>query len=174
MDGGKFELTAALHVALIDVNEAPSDVALESPAVAENSPAGTHVSVITVEDEDVQLAFRSHSVSVVGFDSERWAVLANSLLVVGDDAALNFESASVAQLGLQVIDGPHTLETYVTVEIEDVNEPIVGVHLASGGSVVENAAHGTAVGVLTVSDPDVAPKTVLAFFQLPSECVLSL
>ena len=139
--------TRTLRLAIVDTNDAPTDIDLQNLAIAENLVGGT-VGVIHVEDEDQN-------------DQHLWAVddsrfeVSDGELRLKSDAMLNFEATPSIAVTISVTDqngqGEGISREYV-IQVLDQNDPAVGI-IVDGGSVSE-AIRGARVGRIAVLDED--------------------
>jgi hypothetical protein len=140
---------------MLDYNQAPTDITLAPAAVAENSPAGTQVGVLTVADPDGDApAYSLVAGCAAGGDADNGAfAIAGDKLVTA--AVFNFEAGSTKKVCVKADDGQGgTFTNGLTVTIDDVNEPATDIAL-SNNLVAEGAAIGTVVGTFsTIGDPD--------------------
>ncbi|MDX2198265.1 MAG: cadherin domain-containing protein [Phycisphaerae bacterium] len=140
-----------LHVSVGSVNDAIADITFSGGSVNENAAAGTVVGNVGVSDPDAGETF---TYSLVDDAGGRFVINANGQIAVADGANLDHESAGAHDIQVKVVDsgGNQRVETF-TISVGNVNEGISDLALA-GGSVNENAAAGTVVGNVGVSDPD--------------------
>ncbi len=132
-------------IAVGDVNEGPSDIALSNSSVDENA-AGAVVGTLSTTDVDVG---DSHTYAV---DDARFEVVAGQLKLK-DGVSLNHEAESSVAVEVTTTDsaGATYSETF-TIAVGDVNEGPSDIAL-SNSSVDENAA-GAVVGTLSTTDVD--------------------
>ena len=151
-DAGGLAHTETFTINLGDVNERPTDLALAGNSVDENAANGTSVGTVSVTDPD---AGDSASYALTDDAGGRFAIDgATGEITVADGSLLDFEAAASHDVTARVTDGgglAHT-ETF-TISLGDVNEQPTDLALA-GNSVDENAANGTTVGTVSVTDPD--------------------
>lgn len=150
--GGTYE--AAVFVSVTNVNESPTDISLSTTFVPENVPIGVFVAYLSAVDEDLT---DWHTYSLVAgtgdVDNGLFAVVGDQLWAV---TVFDFETRVTYGIRLGTNDGHGgTYEKEVTITVTDVNESPSDISL-SGTTVVENSVAGTLVGVLGVSDPDLA------------------
>ena len=142
----------AFTIAVTNVNEAPTAMALSNPSVAENSPAGTAVGTFTATDPD---AGDTHTYQLVAGDGDTgnaaFAIAGNELRTA---AALDFETQSSYSVRVRGTDlNGLAVDQVFALNVTNVNEAPTALAL-NNTSVAENAAAGTAVGTLTATDPD--------------------
>ncbi|MEP1142258.1 MAG: LamG-like jellyroll fold domain-containing protein [Henriciella sp.] len=144
-DGGGLETTETFSVDVADVNEGPSDLALDGNSVAEND-AGATVGTLTSFDPDA-----GDSVAYTVSD-DRFEIVDGELRVA-EGVSLDHEEAASIDVSVTATDaaGLETTETF-SVDVADVNEGPSDLAL-DGNSVAENDAGGV-VGTLSSFDPD--------------------
>ena len=134
----------AFTITVLDVNEAPTAIALSGNSVPENQPIGTVVGLLTSTDID---AGESHAYSLVAgegdADNASFTIAGNE---VRTNAIFDFETKSSYTFRVRSTDqdGLFTEQAF-TVTVTDVNEAPTGVTLANS-SVAENSPAGTVVG----------------------------
>jgi Ca2+-binding RTX toxin-like protein len=141
-----------LAVNVTDVNEAPTGATLSANAVAENSPNGTVVGVVTGHDVD---SGASLSYAMIDGAAGRFQINpATGVVTVVNGAALDYESAASHQVTVRTADqGGLSVDTTFTINVANINEAPTGATL-SGNTVAENSPNGTVVGTVTAIDPD--------------------
>jgi mRNA-degrading endonuclease HigB of HigAB toxin-antitoxin module len=138
---------------VIQLNRAPTDLALSPSTVAENQPGGTTVGTLSTTDPD---AGDSHSYSLVSGadsgDNGSFTISGNQLRTSG---SFNFESKSSYAIRIRTTDsGALSYEEALTVSVNNVNEAPIDLSL-SPATIAENQPGGTTVGTLSTTDPDV-------------------
>ena len=148
--GAAFDKT--ITVTVNDVNEAPTDAALSGNSVAENSANGTAVGIVTGVDPDAGSVL---SYALTNDAGGRFAIdAASGQITVANGGLLDFESAASHSVTVRVTDrGGLSVDKTFSIAVTNVNEAPTDATL-SGGSVAENSANGTAVGIVTGVDPD--------------------
>jgi len=140
-----------VEIRVLDVNEAPSGVALSKREIAENSAANSVVGQLTpVGDPDV---VDSYTYTLTTNPDDRFELAGDALLA---RTPFDFEKAPTSfRVTVRVRDqGGLTAETSFLITVTDVNEPPSPITLV-GTDVVENAPVGTIVGeVKGGADPD--------------------
>ncbi|NJO38645.1 MAG: hypothetical protein HC871_14850, partial [Rhizobiales bacterium] len=137
-----------------NTNDLPADVTLAAGGtVVENAANGTLVGQISASDVDAGDVLRYSLADDAG---GRFAIDAVSgEITVADGSLLDFEDASAHEVTVRVTDADGAFsDQTVTLNLADVNETPTGIALAAGGTVAENAAHGTLVGEVSGSDQD--------------------
>lgn len=121
-----FSIDTLLKIAIVDVNEAPMDINLDSAAVQENQSVGTFIGNLMVVDED-----SSENFSYFLSDENRFAVKDNKLLT---NKIFNFEEQAYYPLEITVTDkGGLSTSKNFEIEILDLNE--VGILETDFGSI---------------------------------------
>ena len=170
----------ALVVTVIDLNEAPTDVALSASSVDENQPSGTTVGLLSGTDPDLGDTLSFSIVPGAGdTDNASFSITGTTLKTA---ALLNFEVRSSLSIRVRVTDsGSLTHEEVLVVSVVDVNDPPVAVTDAYADAigntlaVVQTAGtgpHKVLTGdVLTSNDTDedaTFPHTLTAVAQTVS------
>jgi|GEM_PF-1827268 len=141
---------------LLDGNDTPV-VPAQSFTLPENSPLGTAVGLVQVNDPDVG---QGRAYAIVGGNVGNAFTIdsTNGLITVRTPAALNFEANPVITLSVQVTDfGQPRLSSsgVITINLTNVNETPVFSPTQQLFTVNENSPVNTVVGTLNVLDPDV-------------------
>ena len=138
-----------LTSAQVVFSQAPTDIGLSKASVAENSAAGTLVGSLSATDPDAGETFVFTLLDDAG---GRFALRGISLITAGP---LDYEAAKSHTVSVRVTDavGNHLDKAFV-IGVGNVNEAPTDVALA-GGTVAENSALGTVMGILSGTDPDV-------------------
>ncbi len=144
-DAGGLSRTETFTIAVDDVNEVATDIALDNTSVAENA-AGAVVGTLTTTDPD---AGDTHTYAV---SDNRFEVV-DGQLKLKDGVSLDHEAADTISLDVTTTDagGLSRTETF-TISVGDENEVATDIALYNT-SVAENAA-GSVVGNLSTTDPD--------------------
>uniref|UniRef100_A0A4Y8UFA5 Cadherin repeat domain-containing protein n=1 Tax=Gammaproteobacteria bacterium LSUCC0057 TaxID=2559237 RepID=A0A4Y8UFA5_9GAMM len=153
---GSSAVTVDHTVAITDVNEAPTAVALESAVttLAENSDTTARIKIADIAITDDALG--SNVISLTGDDADLFEVVGNELFLKAG-TALDYETASSLAVTVSVLDSSVTGSSAVTVDhtvaVTDVNE---APSITSGAiaTIAENSASSTVVYSTLVSDPD--------------------
>jgi len=142
-----------------DLNDDPTDIALDSQDVDENEPAGTAVGTFATTDEDTADTHTYTLVAGAGnTDNAQFTIVGDELQT---NAVLNFEaadncttSASTCSIRVETDDGNGGLfEKNFIIDINDANDDPTDIAL-DNASVDENQPSGTAVGTFTSTDED--------------------
>ncbi|MFN2588456.1 MAG: cadherin domain-containing protein [Actinomycetota bacterium] len=153
-DGSAAAFEKQFAVTINNVNDTPV-VTGGTFSLPENSPNGTSVGTPTVNDQD---AGQTHTWSITGGNSgSAFAINASTgEITVADTNELDFENVQQWVLTVRAEDDGSPAKDdsgTVTVDLTNVNEAPTDIQL-DNSSVAENEPAGTAVGVLTPSDPD--------------------
>jgi len=145
--------TQTLNIAVTDVNEAPTAIALDNVTVAENAP-GAAIGTLTVSDPD---AGDSHSLTV---DDARFEVVAGQLRLKAGES-LDHESEPTVTVNVTATDqGGLAFSRSFALAVTDGNEAPTAIAL-DNATVAENAP-GAIIGTLAVSDPDAGDSHIFA------------
>jgi len=135
-------------VKINDINEAPTEIALLNNSIAENAPLGTEVGTLLTTDQDANQTFTYTMVENEFFELVEGQIISKKEFDFETDAAsYDIELTVADQDGL-------TLTQTLTINLTDVNDAPTAIQV-SANTIVENAAIGTEVGILTASDVDV-------------------
>ncbi len=151
-DQGGLWFEKAFVIAVTNVNEAPTNLALSNATVPENQPAGTLVGSFSTSDPDAGDTFNYLLVSGTGStDNASFQIVGNQLRTA---ASFNFEAQSSYAIRVRSTDaGGLSFEKALTISVTNVNEAPSDLALSST-SISENQPVGTPVGTLTATDPD--------------------
>ena len=131
-----------------NVNEAPTDIAIDNTTVAENSANGTIVGALSSVDQD---AGDTATYSLVDDAGGLFAISGGNLVVAGP---LDYETATSHSVTVRVTDGANnTYDETFSIDVTDVNETPTDIVL-DNAAVAENSPNGTIVGALSAIDPD--------------------
>ena len=139
-------------IAVNDLNEAPTQIALSASSLAENLGPNAAVGLLSTVDQDALDTFTYSLVTGVGAtDNAAFAIVANNLQTT---ANFDFETKNVYSVRIRSTDaGGLFNEQFFDISVTDVNEAPTLVSLINN-SVLENAPAGTLVGIATTSDVD--------------------
>ncbi|MDW3097529.1 MAG: hypothetical protein R8J41_05475 [Alphaproteobacteria bacterium] len=145
-DAGGLSRTESFDIAVGDVNEVATDIALDNTTVAENN-AGAVIGNLATTDPD---AGDTHSYSV---SDARFEVV-DGQLKLKDGVSLDSNDAGTVSIDVTTTDagGLSRTESF-DIAVSDVNEAATDISL-DNTSVAENAA-GAVVGTLSTTDADV-------------------
>jgi hypothetical protein len=158
---GSTSQVAAYTLGISNVNEAPSQIVLSAFTVAENSPIGTVVGVLSTTDVDAGDSFAYTLVSGTGSTGNAsFMIDGNSIKTA---AVLNFESQSAHSLRVRSTDsGGLFAERAFGITVTDANDAPTGLSLVSVvASLPENAATTRRIKVadLVVADDGLGANT---------------
>jgi len=148
-DGGGLSVDKVFAIAVGDVNEAPTNLALDHASVDENQPAGTLVGNASASDPDGNtLAY-----SLVDDAGGRFAI-DSATGAITTTQAFDYEASHGYSVTVRASDGGGlSVDKVFAIAIGDVNEAPTGLAL-DHASVDENRPAGTLVGNASASDPD--------------------
>ncbi len=151
-DQGGLWFEKAFVIAVTNVNEAPTNLALSSTTVTENQPSGAAVGTFSSTDPDAGDTFTYLLISGTGStDNGAFQIVGNQLRTA---ASFNFETQSSYAIRVRSTDaGGLSFEKAFTISVTNVNEAPTDISL-SGSSIAENQPAGTPVGTLAAADPD--------------------
>jgi len=154
-DTGNAALTVdrSLGVSVTNVNEPPTNLALDDAFVAEQSAIGTTVGLLTISDPDAGTLPVYTLVPGPGDDDNGSFTITGAALVTAK--ALDYETKSSYTVRIRAADGggpEMTTETTLAVTVTDVDEEPGDIALTST-AIAENNIAGAYVGTLTVNDP---------------------
>ncbi len=151
-DAGGLFFEKALTVAVTNVNEAPTDLALAPSSVAENQPINTVVGALSSTDPDAGDTFTYTLVAGAGSaDNGSFNVAGGNLQT---SAVFDFETKSSYSIRVRTTDaGGLFFEKALTVTVIDANDAPTDIAL-SPTAVAENQPSGTTVGGFSTTDQD--------------------
>lgn len=162
-DGNSFDDDVTITVT--NVNEPPTDFTLSANTVDENAANGTVIGSFSTTDVDVGDTF-VYTFDTGGDAGGRFAIVGNELRVA-NSALLDFETNPSHPIAVIVTDNGgvngNSITRQFTINLNDVAEAPTGIQFATGGSVNENAANGTLVGVLEATDADAGDTVTFDF-----------
>lgn len=144
--------TQTFTITVRDVNETPTNIALDASSINENGAAGAVVGRLSATDPDANEQFTFTLVSGEGSSGNSLVTINGTQLVMAN--ALNFESTPVLSVRVRATDAAfNTFEKALNVTVVDLPEAPTEVRLTSA-AVLENLPAGTVVGTLSTIDPD--------------------
>ena len=145
-------------VTVNDINLTPTQVNLADSHVDEHASAGTTVGTLDADDPDAGDTHAFALVAGAGSDDNSSFTIAGSSLTTNAPFDYLTKDTYLIRVRAQDVAGA-TIETQLTVTVDNVNDPPTALALDST-SVPEGAAVGTTVGTFTPTDPDgTAPYT---------------
>ena len=135
-----------------EVNEAPTDLVIDTALVAENAVNGTVVGTVSATDAD---SGESFTYSLTDDANGRFAInAATGEVTVADTGQLDFETVTSHDITVQVTDsGGNSYDEVMTINIADGNDTPTDLSITAS-TVAENVANGTVVGTVSTTDPD--------------------
>src|SRR5205823_304279 len=108
-------------ISVTNVNEAPTDISLSSPSVAENKPSSTTVGTPFADDPDVVDTATFTLVSGAGStDNASFSITGNTLKT---SASFDYETKNSYSIRVRTTDGGSlTFEKVFTISVTNVNE----------------------------------------------------
>ena len=158
-DGNGGTNNGTVNVTVNNINDAPTDIALSSNTVDENTAPGTAVGTFSTTDLDPTDSHTYTLVAGTGSDDNgSFNIVSNELQTA---AEFDYEAKSSYSILVESDDGNGgTFEKQFTITVNDVNDaPVVD---GQSFSVDENSANGTVVGTVAASDED-EPAQTLSF-----------
>jgi hypothetical protein len=153
-DTGGLTFEKAFTITIVDVNEAPTAIALSTEAIDENVAADTEVATLTASDVDAGDTFTFTLVDGDGtndVDNDAFTIAGDKLSI---NASPDFEIQDTFKIYVKVTDAAGlTFEKADTILIIDVNEAPTNLALSSS-LLAEESAIGTFIGTLTADDVD--------------------
>jgi Bacterial Ig-like domain len=149
-----------IAIAVLNVNETPTNISLSSTVIVENSPSNTLVGQITSTDPDVGDSFTYSLVAGTGDgDNSKFAIAGDKLVIKNSP---DYETQSSYTIRLKTTDaGGLTFEKQVTVSVTNVNEAPTSLTL-SNNTVAENSGVNGIIGTFTSTDPDLGDTKTYA------------
>ncbi|TAX30529.1 cadherin domain-containing protein [Rhizobium leguminosarum] len=132
-------------------NAAPTNIQLSKTALSEDTPIWTTVGLLSAKDADGDAL----TYTLLDGANDHFRIKGNRIVT---SKALDYETDKSHTIKVAVSDGKVTVQKDITINVLDVNQTPVNkapTNLAfSRGSVSENVAIGTSVGLLTAVDPE--------------------
>ncbi|EJT05180.1 calcium-binding protein [Rhizobium sp. CCGE 510] len=132
-------------------NSAPTNIQLSKTALSEDTPIWTTLGLLSAKDADGDTL----TYKLIDGADDHFRLNGNRIVT---SKALDYETAKSHTIKVAVSDGKVTVEKDITISVLDVNEAPVNkapINLAfSRGSISENVAIGTSVGLLSAVDPE--------------------
>jgi len=148
-DGTTSPILQEIEIMVLDQNEPPTNIAIDNFMVEENTPRGTTISPITVEDPD-----HVENFSCVLIDSSNGMFVLDglSLVVFG---SLNYEREQLHTISLECADkGQLTYTKIFNITVINVNDAPTDLDSVGGFDVNENMPANTQFAELTTTDED--------------------
>ncbi len=151
--GASFE--EVFTIAVTDVNDAPTAIALDNATVSDDAASGSIVGAFSTTDADASDTFTYTFVSGEGdTDNASFTIDSNGNLVTA--TTLDFDTQSSYSVRVQSTDsGGASVEQVFTITVTDGNSVPTAISI-DNSSVAEDAAVGTVVGEFSTTDADVS------------------
>ncbi|MGF1936166.1 MAG: DUF4347 domain-containing protein [Nostoc sp. ChiQUE02] len=151
-DSGGVTYEKALAIAVNNLNEVPTDLALSQLNVDESVPAGTVIGTFTTTDPDAGDTFTYSLVTGTGDTDNAAFTIVNDQLQI--NASPDFETKSSYNIRVRTTDsGGVTYEKALAIAVNNFNDVPTDLTV-SQLAVDENVPAGTVVGTFTTTDPD--------------------
>jgi phosphodiesterase/alkaline phosphatase D-like protein len=138
-------VSTAFALAVTDVNEPPTAIALSANTIAENTFIGTGVKIGNLSVTDPDASGNNNVLSLEGSDGSSFQIRnSNELFFIG--ASPNFEAQNSYAFTVKATDGSLSYFQPLTVNVSDVNEAPTGITL-SLNTILEIIFDGTSVKV---------------------------
>jgi hypothetical protein len=148
--GGTFQKQFTIQVN--NLNDNPTDIALSTNSVAENTAQGTNVGNLSTTDQDTADSFTYSLVAGVGSTDNNDFQINGAALEVKNP--LNFEAGASRSVRIQTDDGHGgTFSKAFTITVTDVNDAPTNIAL-SNSTTVEQQPSGTTIGDFSTTDQD--------------------
>lgn len=160
-DIGSAAIQQSFTLSILDANDAPSDLILNSLAIAENQSISSTVGTFSTTDQDAQSSFTYSLVSGTGStDNASFSIVGNTLRT---NAVFDFETKSSYSIRVRTSDGNGGLfEKTFTILVTDANDAPTNSSL-SNSSVKENVAANTLIGLFSSTDVDALASHTYTF-----------
>lgn len=150
-DGNGGTYADSFNIAILDANDAPTNITLSNLNVTENKSTGTLVGTFTSTDEDATNTFTYTLNNSGNNDNASFLVIGNELRTNG---TFNFEAKQLYVVNIQTNDGNNGLfSKQFIININDSNDAPTDIVL-SNNTIAENLSTLTFIGRLTTADAD--------------------
>ena len=158
-DQGGLFTEKAFTIAVTNVNESPTDVALTGSAVAENTALNTEVGTLLTTDEDIGDTHTYALVPGIGDTDNGAFTLSDGVLLTAAD--FDYEAKDTYSIRVQATDsGGLTYEKALVISVTDVNEAPTAVALTGAiSSLNENTSTTTRIKLADIAVTDDALGT---------------
>ncbi|WP_420317500.1 DUF5018 domain-containing protein [Ekhidna sp.] len=151
-NGGLFE--KSFVISINDVNESPTDMALDNNTIDESNPVGTVVGSLSTTDEDLGQIHTYSFVAGSGDTDNTSFSISGSELISAEE--FDFETKNSYSIRIRTSDGQGgTFDKIFTISINDLPAQITSITL-SNQSVNENELSGALVGDFSTSGEDLS------------------
>ncbi len=151
-DSGGAIFEKAFTITLLNVNDAPTGLTLDNATFTEHQPIGTLVGTLGITDEDQGDSHTFTLVSGTGDSSNALFTIAGNLLRTNADFDFDLQETHSIRVRATDLGGLYT-EKKFTLTILDANQKPTDL-LLSSTTIDENQPAGSAVGLLTTTDPN--------------------
>ena len=152
-DRGGLYVEEPLTVKVLNLNQAPTGIALSNSSVAENQPVGTTVGTLFTIDPDIGDTHFYRLVAGAGSADNASFTIDGDVLKTA--AIFNYAVKRSYSIRIRSTDqGGLYVERVKTITVTHVHQAPTNIGL-SNSSVAENQPAGTTVGTLSTTDPDV-------------------
>ncbi len=163
-DSGNETIETTFIITINDVNEAPTDLALDNTDVDENLTSGATVGTFSTTDEDTGQTHTYSLVDTISFPDNALFDISGDTLIT--DAVFDFEADSSYTIQVRTDDGNGgTFDKPFIITINDVNETPTDISL-SNTSIAENRPINTVVGTFSTTDPDTGDTHTYTLFSV--------
>ena len=166
-DAGGLSYETPLTIDVNDINEGPTEFALSSNTIEENTDTTNAVLIglLSVADQDSGASHTFELVAGSGATDNDSFQISGQRLEVQPESLLDFETLPSYSVRVRATDdGGLLVEKPLTINVIDVNDPPTGVQL-SNSAVPEDSdtTQALQIGLLTADDQDVAQTHTFAF-----------
>lgn len=160
-DPGSASVQQSFNLTILDANDAPTDMIINSSAIAENQAIGITVGSFSTSDQDANSSFIYSLVSGAGAtDNASFSIVGNSLKT---NAVFDFETKSSYSIRVRTADGNGgTFEKSFVITVTDANDAPTNINL-SNASIKENVAVNTLIGTFSSTDVDATAAHTYTF-----------
>ncbi|WP_306551927.1 fibronectin type III domain-containing protein [Daejeonella sp.] len=151
-DAGGLSFQKEFTLTIVNVNEAPTAIALSNATIDENNAIDASIGTLASTDPDAGDSFTYSLVSGAGStDNSKFTLSGNTLKAA---EAFDFETKSSYTIRIQTTDAAGlSFQKEFTLTIANVNEAPTAIAL-SNATIDENNAVGASIGTLASTDPD--------------------
>ncbi len=147
--GGSFE--KAFTISILDVNDAPTNIALSANSLKENTATNTIIGALSTTDQDASSSFTYSFDAITGNDNSNFVITGSTLRSA---ASFNYENKSVYFVYILTNDGNGgTYSKQFQINILDSNDAPNNLVLSSP-SISENKPINSYIGTFIPSDED--------------------
>ncbi len=160
-DASAASIQQSFSLSILDANDAPSDITLNSSAIAENQNVGSTVGNFSTTDQDAQSSFTYSLISGSGAtDNNSFSIVGNTLRT---NSIFDFETKTSYSVRVRTSDGNGgNFEKVFAITVTDANDAPSNISL-SNTSVKENVASNTLIGLFSSTDVDAASNHTYSF-----------